>query len=255
MVREKVLPLIRQYKEVTPRPHRQLRVASLAESAVDHEVRPLYESYRDIRATILSSPGVIDLLLSWTGEPLADLANQQLDSLVSDIHRQLGVAVFTDRPEGLEAVTGELLQKKGLNLATAESCTGGLVGKLLTDVSGSSSYYLGGVVSYSNRLKESLLEVKRDALEKFGAVSEPVARQMAAGVCRLTGADLGLSVTGIAGPGGGSREKPVGLICFGLCLGGVTESREILLPGDRDVIRLRSARFAIDWVRRRVLQG
>ena len=152
--------------------------------------------------------------------------------------------------EPLESVVGRLLRRQGKTLATAESCTGGYLGKLLTDIPGSSDFYQGGIISYSNALKIRHLEVSPAALDRWGAVSEPVACQMARGVRSWSGADLGISVTGIAGPSGGSPEKPVGLVYLGLSDSLETRARELLLEGDREAIRLRACRIALDWVRR-----
>jgi nicotinamide-nucleotide amidase len=137
-----------------------------------------------------------------------------------------------------------------LSLSTAESCTGGLVGKLLTDLPGSSDYYRGGVVCYSNDLKIGLLGVQEKTLAEHGAVSQEVALEMARGVRVVTQSDLGLSVTGVAGPGGGTPEKPVGLIYVGLAAPGQVQVKRLTFAGDRDIIRLRTARFAMDWLRR-----
>ena len=152
----------------------------------------------------------------------------------------------------LESVVGHLLRRQGKTLATAESCTGGYLGKLLTDIPGSSDFYQGGIISYSNDLKIRHLKVSPAALDRWGAVSEPVARQMARGVRNWSGADLGVSVTGIAGPSGGSPEKPVGLVYLGLSDCTETRARKLLLEGDREGIRLEACRIALDWIRRRL---
>ena len=152
--------------------------------------------------------------------------------------------------EPLESVVGRLLRRQGKTLATAESCTGGYLGKLLTDVPGSSDFYRGGIISYSNALKMQHLKVSPEVLDRCGAVSEPVACQMAREVRNWSGADLGLSVTGIAGPSGGSPEKPVGLVYLGLSDSAGTRVRKLLLEGDREGIRASTCRIALDWIRR-----
>ena len=154
----------------------------------------------------------------------------------------------SNRP--LESVVGSLLKRQGKTLATAESCTGGYLGKLLTDIPGSSDFYHGGIISYSNTIKVRHLKVSPADLDRWGAVSEPVARQMARGVRKWSGADLGVSVTGIAGPSGGSPEKPVGLVYLGLSDSAETRVRELLIEGDREMIRLSTCRIALDWIRR-----
>lgn len=225
----------------------------MAESLVDSRIESHYKSFESVETTILSSSGIIDVHLTWTGDDVAETANQQLDRLADLVRRELGDHVFAESPEELEAVVGSLLASRGLTLAVAESCTGGWISKMLTDVPGSSAYFLGGVVSYSNSLKSGILGVARDTLNRCGAVSQEVAMEMAEGVRRATGADLGLSVTGIAGPEGGSEEKPVGLVFFGLSRNGGVEFKRRIIPGDREAIRLRSSRFAIDWLRRELL--
>ena len=152
--------------------------------------------------------------------------------------------------EPIESVVGRLLRRRGKTLATAESCTGGYLGKLLTDVPGSSDFYRGGIISYSNALKMRHLKVSPEVLDRWGAVSEPVACQMAREVRNWSGADLGVSVTGIAGPSGGSPEKPVGLVYLGLSDSVETRTCKLLLEGDREGIRTNTCRIALDWIRR-----
>jgi PncC family amidohydrolase len=135
--------------------------------------------------------------------------------------------------EVLEARVGRLLRQRGLTLATAESCSGGLLGHRLTNVSGSSDYYLGGVISYHNRIKTALLNVEPAVLEREGAVSNPVARQMARGVSQLMGADIGIGITGIAGPSGGTAEKPVGLVFIALVMERYEHCERYIWPYDR----------------------
>ena len=144
----------------------------------------------------------------------------------------------------------EALKARGVTFAAAESCTGGLIAKRLTDVAGASAAFLGGVVSYTNAVKAGVLGVPRDLLEQYGPVSEPVARAMAEGVRRLTGSDLSVSVTGLAGPDGDDRGNPVGTVYLGLSLPGETLVRRLALGGDRPRIRLLAASNALDMIRR-----
>ena len=183
---------------------------------MDSAIGSIYTSYSSIETTILSSPGMIELMFYWMGEANQQLAEHQLGELVTRVREKLGNSIFTDREEDLEQVVGRMLREKGKTVATAESCTGGLLGKMLTDAPGSSDYYRGGVVCYSNDLKANLVGVNETPLERFGAVSEQVAAQMAVDIRESAGADVGLSVTGIAGPGGGTAEKPIGLVFVGL---------------------------------------
>jgi nicotinamide-nucleotide amidase len=153
----------------------------------------------------------------------------------------------------MEEVVGLRLAVAGFTLATAESCTGGLVAERLTDVPGSSTYFMEGVVTYSNEAKTRLLGVPSELIEAHGAVSAEVAEAMAEGVKRRAGVDFGLSVTGIAGPGGGTQAKPVGLVYIALADDAHTEHRRLMLPGDRHLIRWRSSQAALDLLRRRLI--
>ncbi len=151
-------------------------------------------------------------------------------------------------PLELASIHAELLRRQ-LSLATAESCTGGLLAVLFTELSGSSAYYLGGVASYSNHSKNKWLGVSRDMLSEFGAVSEPVAKQMASGVCVGLGADFGVSLTGIAGPGGGSASKPVGTVWCGLSYHGEVAAYLLECQGDRQAIRSQAMQGAVKLLR------
>lgn len=253
MVREQVLQRIQAHKKVSPRYSRQLKVAGFTESALDARIESIYQGYPDIETTILASPGVIHLFFLWKGRPREAAADRKLEELCHRIREELREAVFTDQEESLAEVVGRLLRKQGKTLSVAESCTGGWLAKLITDVPGSSEYFLGGIVAYDNRVKHSLLGVERRLIERAGAVSEEVAAQMAEGILRRTGSDLALSITGIAGPTGGSEEKPVGTVCMGLSGVGDTQTLRQRLPGNRENIRLRSAQLALDWLRRALL--
>jgi len=248
-----VMDLIGSYKQISRPLYHRLRVASETESGIDSAIGSIYKSYPSIETTILSSPGLIELLFFWVGEANEQLAEEQLQELVGRVREKLGDAIFTDQEEDLGEVVGQILRDKGMTVATAESCTGGMLGKMMTDVPGSSDYYLGGVVSYSNDLKVDFLGVNETSLERFGAVSEQVAAQMAEGIRKDTSADLGLSVTGIAGPGGETTEKPVGLVLIGLSSDQETRVKRIQMAGPREAIRIRASRFAMDWLRRSFL--
>ena len=245
-----VLEIVSQRKPVRPRRERRLKVCGMTESAVDAAAEPIYSAYPGIETTVLASAGIIDLIFVWQGGDDADSAEAGLEEVASKVSGALGKAVYANRNITLEEAVGEQLSRLDRTLATAESCTGGWMAKLLTDVPGSSHYFRGGAVSYSNDLKTLQLGVSEITLERFGAVSPQVAEQMAQGVRQRSGADYGLSATGVAGPGGGSDDKPVGLVYLGLATPSGAESKRLQLPGDREAIRLRSARYALDWLRR-----
>jgi nicotinamide-nucleotide amidase len=180
-------------------------------------------------------------------------AQAHLDRVCAAIEARLGPLVYGRDAETLEQVTGRLLAERGMTVAVAESCTGGLLGARLTAVPGSSRYFLGGVVAYANSAKQALLGVSEALLAEHGAVSEPVARAMAEGVRKRFGADLALSTTGISGPEGGSEEKPVGLVWIGFASARGSEAQEMLLPFDRERHRMLTTQIALDWVRRTLL--
>ena len=253
MFEGQIVPLLSRRLKLEGTVLRRLKVAGEAESRVDARIDGIYKSYAEVETTILSSPGIISLYFVWRGGPDRVRADEVLDELVARVKEKLGKAVFSDREESLAEAMGALLRRSGKTLATAESCTGGLIGGMVTEVPGSSEYYLGGVVAYSDQAKVELLGVSRQALDEGGAVSAQVAEQLADGVRVRFGASIGLAVTGIAGPDGGTDAKPVGTVFVGLASEDTARSRRLLMPGDRESVRLRSSRIALDWVRRELL--
>jgi nicotinamide-nucleotide amidase len=167
----------------------------------------------------------------------------------------VGDALYGEDGVDLAAVVLDLCRAKGLTIGVAESCTGGLLGARLTAIPGSSDVVIGGVIAYSNELKSALLDVPPGVLAHQGAVSDPVVRAMASGARAATGASVGVAITGIAGPGGGSEEKPVGTVWIATDLEGAVESRRLRLIGDRAEVRQRAVQAALEMVRRRVLFG
>lgn len=228
------------------------RVFGLAESEINRKLAHLER--RDPRVRLGYYPVFPEVHVSLT---VVAGSVQELEGLFQQYDRQvtelLGSHAFAGGDETLADVVGRLLLEKGQSLAIAESCSGGLLGHLLTKVPGSSGYFLGGVIAYSNALKERLLGVEREMLRRCGAVSPQVARAMAEGIRRQTGADYALAVTGIAGPGGGSAEKPVGTVCLALAAPEKTYDCPCLFRGDRWQIQNVSACTALDILRRRLL--
>jgi len=186
--------------------------------------------------------------------PAANSAKRNLEQIEQEIRARLQPFIFAAGNQTMADALGERLHEKSLTLAVAESCTGGLIGHLLTEVPGSSRYFLGGVVVYSNQAKMDLLQVAQDTIDRHGAVSATTALQMAEGVKGRFQADIGLAVTGIAGPGGGTTEKPVGTVHIGLALRDKTYSERYRFQGSRNQIKSNTAMMAMDWVRR-VLNG
>jgi nicotinamide-nucleotide amidase len=228
---------------------RELRVAMMPESDVEQRVAPIYTKYTDVQTTILAAPGEIQLhLRAWSGDAAA--AGKMLDELVERVAFALGESVFTTQGESLEEVVARNLSLNQATIAVAESCTGGQLAERLTSIAGSSAYFLGGVVSYSNELKTAWVDVPAEIIKAQGAVSAEVARALAEGIRQRSGSTLGLGVTGIAGPGGGSPEKPVGTVYIALANETVSKERMFLFPGDRDRIRWQASQAALDMVRR-----
>ncbi|WKZ79543.1 MAG: competence/damage-inducible protein A [Fimbriimonadaceae bacterium] len=229
---------------------RTLRVAGMGESLAEERIRDLLHLANPTVAPY-AQPGEVQLRITARAESTEE-ARALIAPVESEVRRRLGEAVFGADSDTLEQTVLELLRRRGLTLAVAESCTGGGLAYRLTSVPGSSEVFLGGVVSYANEVKVGVLGVEADVLTREGAVSKLVARQMAQGVRRLTGADIGVGITGIAGPGGGSPEKPVGLVYVGFS-GPLKESvEELRLSGSRETIRLRSISAALDLIRRNV---
>jgi nicotinamide-nucleotide amidase len=231
---------------------RVLRVAGLGESAVDERIAPVYTQYKNPQTTILFTRSEVEIHLTAQGKTEAE-AELLLDGLAGQIEERLGDSVFAFRGEKMEEVVGLRLAVAGFTLATAESCTGGLVAHRLTEVPGSSTYFTEGVVAYSNESKTRLLGVPAELIESRGAVSAEVAEAMAEGVKRRADTDFGLAVTGVAGPGGGTEEKPVGLVYVALADDAHTEHKRLMLPGDRHLVRWRASQFALDLLRRRLI--
>jgi nicotinamide-nucleotide amidase len=231
---------------------RMLRVSGLGESAVDEKIAPVYRQYTNPQTTILFNRSEIEIHLTAQGKTEQE-AELLLDGLAGQIEERLGDAIFAFRGERMEEVVGLRLAVGGFTLATAESCTGGLIAERITEVPGSSVYFREGVVAYSNEAKVRLLGVPSDLIAEYGAVSAHVAEAMADGVRLRADADFGVSVTGIAGPDGGSEDKPVGLVYIALSDDAHTEHRKLLLPGDRQLIRWRASQAALDLLRRRLI--
>ena len=231
-----------------------VKVACVPESEVEERIAPLYAEVGRERVTVLARPGEIRVELTAVGEPAARAA--ELSRLVARARELLGGWVFTDRAElELEAVVGALLADAGATVATAESCTGGLVAERLTAVPGSSAYFLGGAVAYANPVKERLLGVPAGLLREHGAVSEPVARALAAGARSVFAAAWGIGVTGVAGPGGGSEEKPVGTVHLAVAgPDGDPVHRLARFPGDRQRVRWQASQLALEMLRRELLR-
>ncbi|HVC00179.1 MAG TPA: competence/damage-inducible protein A [Candidatus Dormibacteraeota bacterium] len=229
--------------------HRKLVVAGMPESDLDHRIAPIYGSYREVETTILASPEGIEIhLTSWTEDPAG--TGRLLDELAGRIASALGEAVFSTEGETLDEVVARGLRSTGATIAIAESCTGGLVSARLTSIPGSSAFFRGGVVSYSNEMKTAWVHVPPALVELHGAVSAEVAMAMAEGVRLASGATLGLGITGIAGPGGATPAKPVGTVHISLADASGAREQLFRFGGERERIRRLAAQSALDMVRR-----
>lgn len=230
---------------------RVYKVTGLPESEVDHRIAPIYKPYENPSTTILATPGGIEVHLRARGSSEEE-AETYLSELGDKIELALGDHVFSSGGESLEEVVGMYLVMRQKTVAVAESCTGGLLSERLTRVPGSSNFFLGGVVCYSNEMKIKLAGVVAALIENNGAVSKPVAQALAEGIRKRAGASIGVGITGIAGPGGGSPEKPVGLVYIALADEPGTLIREFRFPGNRERVRHWASQAALEMIRRRL---
>ncbi|PYV06508.1 MAG: competence/damage-inducible protein A [Acidobacteria bacterium] len=231
---------------------RVYKVVGLPESEVDQRIAPIYKAYVNPTTTILAVAGAIEIHLRARAAN-EDEAQALLTELGDKIELALGDHVFSTRGESLEQIVAMYLNMKQKSVAVAESCTGGLLSERLTRVPGSSGYFLGGVVCYGNDLKTKLAGVPPALLETHGAVSKPVAQAMAEGIRSRSGANIGIGITGVAGPSGGTPEKPVGLVYISLADERGTQVREFRFPGDRERIRHWATQAALELIRRRMM--
>lgn len=249
LVESALLPWLAGRSTTPPVLRCTLRVACLPESEVEERIAPLYERWGRDGIALLPSPGDIELRLSVPGDQ-----PERLEAMQALARECLGTAVYARDDERLEQVVGRLLAARGLRVGTAESCTGGQVAERLTRVPGSSAWYLGSIVAYADEVKERLLGVPRAVLRRHGAVSEEAALAMARGCRERLECDWAIAVTGIAGPGGGSEEKPVGTVHMAVGgPGGRERPIRARFPGDRRTVRRLAGQWALDLLRRELL--
>jgi nicotinamide-nucleotide amidase len=231
---------------------RVLKIAMMGESQCDARVAPLYQRYPDVQTTILAGAGEIRLHFKAHAETL-EAAQARVDEVAEVIEGELGDFVYSDQGESLEQIVGYYLQMRGATLAAAESCTGGLFAERVTSVSGSSRYFIGAAVVYSNQLKTAFADVPAKLITEAGAVSKEVAAALAEGIRKKCRTTFGVGITGIAGPAGGSPEKPVGLVFHAVATETGTEVVERNFFGDRQRVRWFASQQALDMVRRKLL--
>jgi len=233
---------------------RTLHTFGLGESAVAEMLGELMDRRRNPSVGTTVSNGIVSLRVNARFDSVRD-ATQHAEDTVAKCRTALGALIYGEDDQTLQSVVGRMLKAApdSPTVATAESCTGGLLGKMLTDIPGSSAYYRFGWVTYANEAKEKLLGVPEEILAQHGAVSEAVVRAMAEGARARANSTYALSISGIAGPDGGTAEKPVGTVWFGLAHPGGTIARMFIFPGDREFIRDRSAKMALSLLRYHML--
>lgn len=253
MFKDHVLPKLRERAGEVFVKRKIIKVTGMGESSLDELIAPIYTQYENPTTAILFNKREIQIhLTSQTKtEAEADFLNSEL---AEKIVEKLGINIFSTNGESMEEVVGNLLREKGKTLSVAESCTGGLIGERLTDVPGSSDYFREGVIAYHNDAKIRSLGVPKELIEQNGAVSAEVCEAMAKGMREFAETDYALSVTGIAGPGGGTEEKPVGTVFVGYADREKVKSVKLNLPGDRNLIRWRSSQAALELLRRNLLK-
>lgn len=253
MFEKSCTPRLQKLAGTTALARRVYRTTGLMESALDAQIAPIYQKYKNPETTILAKPGQVEVRLTARGKT-QDEADRLVQELGEKIEASLQDYIFATTEQTLEEVVGMHLAMKQATIAVAESCTGGLMAQRLTSVPGSSKYFLLGLVTYSNQSKIDLAGIPPLMLEMQGAVSEAVARGLAEAAREKVGATIGVGITGIAGPGGGSPEKPVGTVHIAVAGPKGTEHRALVFPGNRDRIRSWTTQAALDLVRRVLME-
>lgn len=240
---DSLLPLLKQRRLTAEKlPSHLIRLAGVPESRADQRLELILADFPNSQVSILARPNLVDVTLFHRDR-------EKLLQLVDRVKDEFGIAVYTEEDISFDEVVGNLLRERGLQLGLAESCTGGLLGGAMTEIPGASGFFTGGVVSYSNEVKRNLLNVPAEVLERHGAVSEETAAAMARGALKTLHCTVALSVTGIAGPGGGTESKPVGLVYVGCADADRTEVKKLNLIGDRKTVRTWAVRKALDFLR------
>jgi nicotinamide-nucleotide amidase len=251
MFEDKVLPYLRTKVHSTIR-SRMLRVIGVGESAVEDMLKEIFRTQTNPTIAPYAKDAEVHLRITAKSDTI-DEADRLIDQMEERVKAILGENIYGYDDESLEYVVLKLLIENNLTLSLAESCTGGLIGSRLTDVPGASASLMCGIISYSNESKIKILGVKESTINSYGAVSSQTAEEMAAGAKRINGTDIGLSITGIAGPDGGSEEKPVGLCYIGIAIGDKVTAHKLLFNGNRKSIKWNSSSSALDLLRKELL--
>lgn len=245
MLKENVVPFLKGKKRSRMIPTRTIKTCGIAEVFLEEKVKDILAKHKDVAVTILAHPEEVHLRLSATGPG----AEEKLTTIVGELSTRLGNLIYGFGEDTLESVVGELLLSCGLRMGVAESCTGGLLGNRITNVPGSSRYFLGGIVAYSNEMKQKLLMVPGEILRKQGAVSSEASLAMSNGARRVMDADIGLSITGIAGPTGGTAEKPVGLVFVAISSESKEACKRFVFLDSREMVKFRASQLALNMLR------
>ncbi|MCM8779022.1 MAG: competence/damage-inducible protein A [Candidatus Omnitrophica bacterium] len=254
MFEEKVIPFLKEKLKITEIIFtRTLKISGLCESEIAEKIKDLLKLKPPLTVGIYAHPQEIELKITAKAKN-KEIALRGISQIESVIRKRFGEYIFGKDEETLEEVVGRVLTKKRKTLAVAESCSGGLIAHRLTNVPGSSHYFISGIVAYSQKEKVRLLKVPVEVIKKYGAVSKEVAEIMAKNVRKMAKADIGIGVTGIAGPKGGSSDKPVGLVYIGISTENKTEVKEYRFSGERFVIKLKASQEALDIVRKKLLR-
>ncbi len=252
MVEDSVIPFLRKHCPECRVQVDFFRSTGIAESAIYEELEGELQQFHSYEIAFLPGYSGVDIRVIRSSEDMDD--QEKFDKFKNILYNHIGVHIYSTDKSEMEEVLGKIFRDRGLTVSVAESLTGGLIQDRLTNVSGSSDYYMGGVVAYSNEAKMAFLNVKRKTLEKHGAVSREVAEEMARGVCDVFGTDIGISTTGIAGPTGGTETKPVGLMFTGVAYRSDIHVKKHQFGKNRDINKQRSAQAAMELARRVVLE-
>ena len=250
MMNRFVIPdILQRYRPATVPRHRVLKVYGLIESYIADVFKGLSDELTDVMFGFYPSFPENHITITVRGKKDEDI-ERELDRTEQKIRGLLGPYIFASDDKTMEAIVGDLLKERNMTISVAESCTGGLIGHRLTSIPGSSLYFERGIIVYSNRSKVEMLGVNKQTIDSYGAVSDQTVREMAQGIKKTAKTDMGLAVTGIAGPSGGAEDKPVGTVFIGLSVDGKILSGQYRFSGERDKVKLTTSEMALDWVRR-----
>lgn len=251
MFKNYVVPYLKRYQE-NIFVSKVLRVAGIGEGSAAEKIQDIMDKQTNPTIAPYAKDNEVTFRITASAKS-EEKALELIEPMEKEVRDRLGDNVYGVNDTSLEEVVGKLLIEKNITIATAESCTGGLLAGRLVNYPGISEVFMQGAVTYSNEAKMQRLGVKKETLDKFGAVSSETAAEMAEGIAKTSNTNIGVSTTGVAGPGGGTEEKPVGLVYIGLYINGVVKTKKLNLPGDRQKVRNRAVTIALDWIRREII--